>query len=122
MNATTFEMNLDPNKTEFIRGKRAEIGMYDDWAGENIADMLVQIEPLKYPKDASRECLGFNPYIIADSTSLPSLDFITTDGVLDINKLNEAVKRYYEKIKDKLPDGCSNAMLQPIDLEEINND
>lgn len=66
MTDMSFEMNLDTSKTEFIRGKRAETNVYDDWAGENVADMLAQIEPLKYPKDASRKCLGFSPSYMAE--------------------------------------------------------
>lgn len=52
------------NDDKFIRGRRAKTNVYDDWAGENVADMLAQIKPLKYPKDASRECLGFNPNMV----------------------------------------------------------
>lgn len=54
----------DAIKAEFIRGRRAEANMYDDWADEKVTDMLAQIEPLKYPKDASREHLGFNPCMV----------------------------------------------------------
>ena len=52
------------NDDKFIRGRRAETNVYDDWAGENVVEMLAQIEPFKYPKDASREHLGFNPSMI----------------------------------------------------------
>lgn len=50
------------NDDKFIRGRRAKTNIYDDWAGENVADMLAQIEPLKYPKDASREYLEYLEY------------------------------------------------------------
>lgn len=46
-----------------FRGKRAELNVYDDYAG-----MLDKIEPVYYPKDAPQTYLGFNPsYIITKS-------------------------------------------------------
>ena len=33
MKNMSFEMNLDANQTEFPRGKRAELNIYDDAAG-----------------------------------------------------------------------------------------
>ena len=62
MNETSFTIHLEPNGHKLIRGKRAEIGVYDDWAGEDVVDMVAQIEPLKYPKDASQEYLGYLAY------------------------------------------------------------
>lgn len=59
MKETAFEMYIEPKR--LIRGKRAETNVYDDCMDETVLDMLAQIEPLKYPKDASREHLGFNP-------------------------------------------------------------
>ena len=50
-----------------FRGKRAKCGVYDDYIGErNLLDMFDKIEPIKYPKDASREYLGFNPSYMAE--------------------------------------------------------
>lgn len=33
MKNTSFEISLDTNQTEFPRGKRAELNVYDDYAG-----------------------------------------------------------------------------------------
>jgi hypothetical protein len=33
MKNTSFEIKLDPNQTEFPRGKRAELNVYDDYTG-----------------------------------------------------------------------------------------
>jgi hypothetical protein len=33
MKNTSFEIKLDPNLTEFPRGKRAELNMFDDYCG-----------------------------------------------------------------------------------------
>lgn len=63
MEEISFEMHIDPNRP-LIRGQRAKTNVYDDWADDNIADMLAQIKPFKYPKDASREHLGFDPNMI----------------------------------------------------------
>ena len=59
MKETSFEMYIEPKRP--IRGKRAETNVYDDCADETVLDMLAQIEPLKYSKDALREHLGFSP-------------------------------------------------------------
>ena len=61
MEETSFEMHIDPNR-HLIRGQRAKTNVFDDWADEKLADMLAQIEPFKYPKDASREYLGYLGY------------------------------------------------------------
>ena len=63
MKEASFEMHIDPNRP-LIRGQRAKTNVFDDCADENVLDMLAQIEPLKYPKDASREHLGFDPNMI----------------------------------------------------------
>ena len=50
-----------------FRGKRAELNVYDDYLGKvNLSDIFDIIEPLKYPKDAPQEYLGFNPSYIPE--------------------------------------------------------
>lgn len=62
MKETSFEVYVEPKRP--IRGQRAKIDVYDEFAGDNVLDMLAQIKPFKYPKDASREHLGFDPNMI----------------------------------------------------------
>lgn len=72
MKKTSFEVYLEPNKP-LVRGTRAKTNVYDDCVNEDVLDMLLaQIEPLKYPKDASRECLGFNPNMVPEGIIIKS--------------------------------------------------
>lgn len=74
-----------------FRGKRAKCGVYDDYIGErNLLDMFDKIEPIKYPKDASREYLGFNPsYIVTKSHKEGDITVIDEFELTSISILEE---------------------------------